>query len=86
MQQCHRMLPEDKRTQIGELASAAARSVGKPWRPWALAGVVAVVGEALRDELIEEALALGTTTPSQSSFPTCRRTVPGAWPARPQYP
>ena len=53
-----KVVAEDRRAEIGVLALSAARTVGRSWRAGALAGVVEVIEGSLRDEVVEEALAL----------------------------
>lgn len=52
-------MPEHQRGPIVELAVSAARVVRRSWRANALASVAEVVEGSLRNDVIEEALALG---------------------------
>jgi hypothetical protein len=54
-----KVVPEHQRALIGVLALSAARAAGESWRSGALAGVVEIIEGSLRDNVIEEALALG---------------------------
>lgn len=54
-----KVVPEQQRAPIIKLAIIAARAVGESWRSAALASTVGLVEGSLRDEIIDEALALG---------------------------
>jgi hypothetical protein len=53
-----KVLPEEQRAPIGALAASAARAVGESWRAGALIGVAEVLDGSLRNDVVEEALAI----------------------------